>query len=95
MRNAHFHAQGEVRFGSRDNNVRDDGQTKYFALYQQAMKNEENLKRELKSLYFGSFNRDQPRLSNQVSLLRLVVYKNAASSDELFPNGQIDESNVF
>jgi hypothetical protein len=33
LRNTPFVFQGEIKFGSRDNNVRDDGKTKYYNLY--------------------------------------------------------------
>ena len=42
LRSANFVYQGEIKFGSRDNNVKDDGGTKYYQQYQQLMKREEN-----------------------------------------------------
>ena len=37
LRSANFQYQGEIKFGSRDNNVRDDGGTKYYKPYRQNM----------------------------------------------------------
>lgn len=54
LRSANFQYQGEIKFGSRDNNVRDDGGTKYYKLYMQNMKKPENANRELKSIYFAN-----------------------------------------
>lgn len=61
------------------------------------MKREENLWRELKSLYFGNYNHDFIKQTNHISLLRLVIHKNQLPRDAntVFMNEQIDESNVF
>ena len=55
------------------------------------------MKRELKSLYFGNYNSDLVKLTNHVSLLRLVIHKNQlpSSGAVVFEDDQIDESNVF
>ena len=78
LRSTNFQYQGEIKFGSRDNNVRDDGGTKYYNLYVQNMQKPENAQRELKSIYFAN------RKEFSVSLFKLVIHKNAQLTQQPF-----------
>jgi len=74
LRMANFLYQGEIKFGSRDNNVVDDGKTRYFAMYKEMMKREENAQRELKSIYFANYKETSHGDFNAISLLKLIVH---------------------
>ena len=77
-------------FGSRQNNVRDDGGSQFYKLYEE-QQNKANLNRELKSIYFGNIN-DQFH-ENKVSIIKLVIHKNDLTHNQSDPfrDGVIDE----
>ena len=80
-------------FGSRQNNVKDDGGTQFFKMYEE--QNKSNLIRELKSIYFGNVN--DSVYENRVSILKLVIHKNDLTHNQSdpFKNGIIDEENIY
>ena len=67
MRYVKFSPLGEIKFGSRDNNVKNEGKSDYYKIFEQQMKQDST--RELKSLYFGE-------IRHKISLLKLVIHKN-------------------
>ena len=67
MQYVKFQPIGEIKFGSRDNNVKDEGKSQYYKIFEQQMKADST--RELKSLYFGESR-------SRISLLKLLIHKN-------------------